>query len=1125
MNFFEYILAPFIFIIEQLFTFSYDITGNYGIAILLLSFGISLMLLPIFIYIEKAKKKDDVVKNKMKPLIDEIKRVYKGQERFYYIKTINRQHNYSSLKALIPILSLLIQIPFFIAAYQFLEGFAPLKEVSFMFISDLSKPDGLFGIVNILPIIMTIVNILTAYYYTRNGNKTEFWQMMVLAAAFLVLLFNLPAGLVLYWTMNNVFSFLRLFITNPEVFRKKEVRSEKPKLLSNYKSILPQLKQVFIYSAIGISLFQLYWAFNHTFDDIILRLLLSISIAFMFSVIVNLVIVLWKKYKNKILKLEVKPLVFSSLLFISIYLFLAAKLYYSGPNQSLILVAIPFLLSLQFIGYIYFHREAKASKLFNLTNFILVLLLLIQLISLISIIAAKPIELSLLGLNIKNINEYFLSFASTGILFAIITSLYFYRNRESVIIMPEKPQILTFSLIVIYLVGVLYLWNPLLVFSSYPDIFSFAGIDLLSNNVFPFLSLSVLSIIIYIVLPAKFKKYLLFASIMVVGIFFINAFVLPLNLGALHDKHYSGEQNLAAPIYYYLLEAIFIVLLAIFIKWIFEKKHFNNLKIALIILNLIVIGDSAFKVNDSGAFIHAKENVVTNGSIPFSKDKENVVLFLYDGFQGWFMDSIYKEDPQLKETLKGFTWYPNTVSVSSLTYSSTAGIMLGYDYSVDKLNKNFRMTNGEKVTEPCNIFIDKIQQKEYDLSSTIMWHSKVDNNRFDNFIPAWHDNWDRHLNIEDFVEIWYSRLVENALLYCSPLALKPGVYNDANWLVHYNKDEITSEGNKYNFLRLLPKISNTQSKEKNFIYIHNMASHSPWNLVDDNSVFHSDVSPYENNKWCLYQIAEWFKWMQENGVYDNTKIVILSDHGPTWFDYKPGIHMSSPYTPDASEPDKMPLDRFWRLNALLMVKDFNAAGDAKEDWRIMSNADASAIVFNENDPTKAVDTDRTLPTSWSFWKKRITLDKKYNVYKYFEVKGNMYDLKNWTEKKFTNEPKSYIEEYKLISLYDTTKVDIAYLEREKEALYKAIRIDEKWLSRIEIQATERGLSVDTMLTKTADYIINTMGYGHTKATAILIHNIKNDRVRLAKMKAKAELYNTDLEVVIEREANRIILDS
>ena len=112
MNIFDYVIAPFLFIIKQIFLVGHAITGNYGISIVFLSFVISLLLLPVFILIERVKKRDDVIKQKMKPLVDEIKRCFKGQESHYYLKTLNRQHNYSAAQSLIPTLSLLLQIPF-----------------------------------------------------------------------------------------------------------------------------------------------------------------------------------------------------------------------------------------------------------------------------------------------------------------------------------------------------------------------------------------------------------------------------------------------------------------------------------------------------------------------------------------------------------------------------------------------------------------------------------------------------------------------------------------------------------------------------------------------------------------------------------------------------------------------------------------------------------------------------------------------------------------------------------------------------------------------------------------------------------------------------------------------------
>src|SRR6056297_752100 len=228
MDFLNYILAPFDFIIEQVFLWSYRLTGNYGVSVILLSFAVSLLLLPIFILIERAKKRDDAVKQKMKPRLDEIRRCYKGQERYYYIRTLHRQHGYNSIRALVAVLTRLLQIPFFIAAYRFLEHYEPLTGQGFLMIDDLSATDRLLGGINLLPIIMTLVNLVTAWFYTRNGNTSERRQMLVIAGVFLVLLYNFPSGLVLYWTMNNVFSFFRLFITNPEVFRKSKIK-ERPR--------------------------------------------------------------------------------------------------------------------------------------------------------------------------------------------------------------------------------------------------------------------------------------------------------------------------------------------------------------------------------------------------------------------------------------------------------------------------------------------------------------------------------------------------------------------------------------------------------------------------------------------------------------------------------------------------------------------------------------------------------------------------------------------------------------------------------------------------------------------------------------------------------------------------------
>ena len=104
VEYIELITAPFILIIESIFLFCYKLTNNYGISIVLLSLGISLILLPVFIFIEKAKKKNDIIKAKMQAHIDEIKRALTALPGVLSVEGITMadriiEHIYLTLKA------------------------------------------------------------------------------------------------------------------------------------------------------------------------------------------------------------------------------------------------------------------------------------------------------------------------------------------------------------------------------------------------------------------------------------------------------------------------------------------------------------------------------------------------------------------------------------------------------------------------------------------------------------------------------------------------------------------------------------------------------------------------------------------------------------------------------------------------------------------------------------------------------------------------------------------------------------------------------------------------------------------------------------------------------------------
>jgi membrane protein insertase Oxa1/YidC/SpoIIIJ len=109
---------------------------------------------------------------------------------------------------------LFLQVPFWIAAYQLLSQYQPLNGVSFLVFEDLGKPDGLLWGFNLLPFIMTALNMAAAFVYTKSLSRTEQIQPLVLASLFLVLLYSSPAGLLLYWTFNSLFSLLRIALVD-----------------------------------------------------------------------------------------------------------------------------------------------------------------------------------------------------------------------------------------------------------------------------------------------------------------------------------------------------------------------------------------------------------------------------------------------------------------------------------------------------------------------------------------------------------------------------------------------------------------------------------------------------------------------------------------------------------------------------------------------------------------------------------------------------------------------------------------------------------------------------------------------------------------------------------------------
>ena len=217
MSFFTFlynlILGPLVLLFDTVYAIMYRMTGNEGLSIIALSLAINLLILPLYRQADAMQEAERLRLEKLSPGVDHIKKVFKGDERFMMLQTYYRQNDYKPYYALSGSVSLLLEIPFFIAAYRFLSGLDILKGASFGPIADLGLQDGLIHIaghhVYLLPVLMTAINIVSGYIYTRDMPLKSKIQLYGMALVFLVFLYTSPSGLVFYWTLNNVFSLVK----------------------------------------------------------------------------------------------------------------------------------------------------------------------------------------------------------------------------------------------------------------------------------------------------------------------------------------------------------------------------------------------------------------------------------------------------------------------------------------------------------------------------------------------------------------------------------------------------------------------------------------------------------------------------------------------------------------------------------------------------------------------------------------------------------------------------------------------------------------------------------------------------------------------------------------------------
>lgn len=294
---FEAILSGYRWLFLQLASFL-----GIGWAIVALSVICSVLMTPLMRAVSGIVKREKEYEDVILPQIEAINKTYDSDmERNLHIQRLYFRYAYSPLCAVKKVLPLFVQIPFLLLTYYMLKDTAEINGVRFLFLRDLGKPDGLITMmsVNVLPLVMTVVNIITVFA-TPGFTKKDWTQAIGISLLFLVLLYTAPSALLLYWTLNNVISLFKVLFPNRfagtrllaarfNLFASDHPLNPKMILVS-LKSPSPEGRIRLAYASLVLTLLSLYmylmvrmevWWFNYMvsfwFMNVVLTLVLVIN--------------------------------------------------------------------------------------------------------------------------------------------------------------------------------------------------------------------------------------------------------------------------------------------------------------------------------------------------------------------------------------------------------------------------------------------------------------------------------------------------------------------------------------------------------------------------------------------------------------------------------------------------------------------------------------------------------------------------------------------------------------------------------------------------------------------------------------------------------------------------------
>jgi YidC/Oxa1 family membrane protein insertase len=202
----EYIGVPVLLLLKWV----YDYVGNYGVAIILLTVVSKVLFYPLTVKSIRSMK----AMQALQPQINALRTKHKSDPQRVQRETMDlyRRHKVNPAGGCLPMVA---QVPVFYALYLALSVSVELQNASFLcfgrlfgvdlWICDLAAQDPTY----VLPILMGVTMFVQQKMTPVMGDPRQAKMMLVMPFVFTIMFVNLPAGLVLYWTVSNMLQILQ----------------------------------------------------------------------------------------------------------------------------------------------------------------------------------------------------------------------------------------------------------------------------------------------------------------------------------------------------------------------------------------------------------------------------------------------------------------------------------------------------------------------------------------------------------------------------------------------------------------------------------------------------------------------------------------------------------------------------------------------------------------------------------------------------------------------------------------------------------------------------------------------------------------------------------------------------